>query len=221
MDQREESLGIGLYSVSDAARLLRTPSATLWRWVRGYVQELRTGPKQYSPVLAPKAEPTLSFGDLVELMYVREFRRIGIKLDLIRQVANRYRSEWDVDYPFATQRFAVGGRELLTKENEEWRGALSGQAVLFATLGKQLVHLGDFTSEWRPLGASHAVLVTPTRAFGKPIDDTSGTHTFVLASAVLAGETPAQVSWFYGTTANAVKDAVEFERGLVGHVSVR
>lgn len=217
----ESPLGVGLYTVSDAARLLRTPSRTLSRWVAGYVATLRNGPKSYAPVLARSESLSLTFGDLVELMYVREFRRIKVSLEEIRNVARIYRDRWQVDYPFATKKFAVEGTKLLANENASWREALTGQGTMFAQLAKELVHVGDLSCVWRPLGEEHEVVLDPERAFGKPIDHQSGTHTFVLYSAVEKGETPASVAWFYGTSIDSVKDAVAFEQDFGARVPVR
>lgn len=78
----EETLGIGLYSIVEAGRLLQTPRRTLSRWIDGYVLKLRGGTKAYAPIIARTDEKSyLTFGDLVELMYVRGFRNEGISLD--------------------------------------------------------------------------------------------------------------------------------------------
>lgn len=210
-----DGLGVGLYSMGEAARLLRTPRRTLSRWVEGYVHELRGGPKSYPPVIDWEDGSALTFGDLVELMYVRGFRVGGVALDEIRGVARKYREEWSTPYPLATKRFATDGRNLLIGEGEDWRHALTGQHQLFFNeLCARFVHTGDFTSEWRPLGQEHGVLLNPERSFGKPIDDLSGAHTFVLAQAAAAGDLPERIAWWYGTTTAAVLDAVAFEREI-------
>jgi uncharacterized protein (DUF433 family) len=206
-------LGVGLYSLAEASHLLRTPRRTLSRWLDGYVLQLRDGYKSYLPVMASKDETVLSFGDLIELMYVRSFRNKGVQLDEIRQVAHSYRHLWNTRYPLATKRFATDGRNLLLEEGEAWRTALSGQqCAFFDEIGEQLVHTGDLASEWRPLGGDRQVVLDPSRAFGKPIDFKSGAHTYILAKAVEAGSTVKEVAWWYETSEGAVQDAVVFER---------
>lgn len=198
--------------MTEAARLLRTPRRTISRWAVGYVQELRHGKKAYEPVIDWEAGDAFTFGDLVELMYVRGFRHGGVPLDEIRRTAKKYRGEWETPYPLATKRFATDGRNLLLKEGEVWKHAFSGQhRLFFEELGAKLVHVGDFTSEWRPLGAERSVVVNPGRSFGKPIDDASGAHTYVLSQALAAGDPAARIAWWYGTSEQAVLDASEFE----------
>ena len=211
-----DTLGVGLYSLPEAVRLLKTPRRTLERWMEGYVRRLRGGEKAYAPIIEWDAGSPLTFGDLVELMYVRGFRNGGVPLDEIRRAAAKYRVDWGTPYPLATKRFASYGKNLLLQEGELWRHALSGQHSLqFDELGRRLVHRGDLTAEWRPLGADHEVVLNPERALGKPIDNLSGAHTFVLFQSMEAGGTPAKIAWWYGTTEAAVLDAIEFERDLL------
>lgn len=210
-----ETLGVGIYSLVDAARLLKTPRRTLSRWVEGYVQELRYGTKEYAAVIARDEESALTFGDLVELMYVRGFRDAGVKLDEIRATAGKFRKAWGDSYPLATKRFATDGKGMLIELGGNWQHALTGQHhAFFEEIGRQLVHVGDLASEWRPLGRDRAVVLHPNRAFGKPIEDISGAHTYVLAQALMAEEDAGAVAWWYGTTTSAIEDAAEFERSM-------
>jgi len=205
-------LGVGLYSLADAARLLKAPRRTLSRWVEGYVQVLRSGEKAYSPVIETSDASILSFGDLVELLYVKGFRDAGVSLDEIRQTVGHFRIAWNESYPLATRKFATNGRNLLLEEGGEWKTALSRQHCAFIEeIGQRLIHLGDLASEWRPLGPEHQVVLNPYRSFGKPIDRESGTHTAVLVQAVEAGDSLESVAWWYGTSTQGISDAIEFE----------
>ncbi len=210
-----QSLGVGLYSIVEAARLLKTPRRTLSRWVEGYVRELRSGVKSYAPMIDRDEETTLSFGDLIELMYVRGFRLAGVPLPELRDAGIRFRQEWETQFPLATKRFATDGKHLLVNGGAYWHNALTGQqAAFFEDIGRQLAHVGDLASEWRPLGQGRSVLLNPDRAFGKPIDDESGAHTHVLSLALTAEKDADAVAWWYGTSKQAVEDAAEFEASM-------
>ena len=208
-------LGVGLYSIVEAARLLKTPPRTLRRWVNGYVDELRGGERTYAPVIATDENPVLSFGDLIELRYVRKFRDAKVELEAIRLAAAKFREEWDTPYPFATRRFANDGRSLLVDLGGEWQDALSGQHMaFFEELNAENIYTEDLTSEWRPLGTAHKVLLSPERAFGKPIEEISGAHTHVLSLAMATEQDLGKVAWWFGTTSEAVADAARFEADL-------
>ena|GEM_PF-1079706 len=207
-----DSLGIGLYSVAEAARLLHTPRRTISRWVEGYVGRLRT----YPSVLGKENESTLAYGDLIELLYVRGFRKLGVSLEELRIATHRFKTEWHTSYPLATERFAANGRSLLWEFGGVWRQVLDGQqSAFFDELATRVIHDGNLAVEYRPLGASRSVVLSPHRAFGKPIDSGSGTHTYLLANALQAEKEASRVAWWYGTTTEAVLDASEFESQLV------
>ncbi len=183
------------------------------RWVNGYVHLLRQGEKFYPPAIKRTDEEALTFGDLVELLYVREFRDRGVGLGEIVHTADEFRREWSTQYPFATKRFATDGQGLLLQRGTDWEHALTGQKqAFFEELGMQLVHIGDLAAEWRPLGTSKSILLSPDRAFGKPIEDGSGAHTHVLSQAYEASHDANSVGWWYGISAKAVLDAVQFEK---------
>ena len=206
------TLGVGLYSIVEAARLLKTSRQTVTRWAEGYSYELQSGLRTHSAVIQREEDSPLSFGDLVELMYVREFRRANVKLEVIREASRKFRTEWDTPYPLATKKFATDGRSLLLKLGGEWKNALTGQhQAFFEDIGKQLVHINNLTSEWRPLGQDHQVILSPDLSFGKPIEVLSGAHTFVLAQAMRGDQSAKEVAWWYGTTIEGVHDAVTFE----------
>ncbi|MFN7172933.1 MAG: hypothetical protein ACK4P3_09155 [Fimbriimonadaceae bacterium] len=177
--------------------------------------ELRGGSKRYPPAGNFSQDAFLTFADLIELLYVREFRARDVPLADIRDANLKYRNEWGVDYPFATKRFATSGRDLLIKEQEIWKNCLTGQQVLpMESFTKQLVHEGDFVTEWRPLGTERSVLLSPDRAFGQPIEDKSGVRTITLHNAVLAGDSPEEVALWYETSPASVLEAVQFEKWL-------
>lgn len=209
-----EALGLGLYTIADAARLLRTPRQTVARWLNGYVRELRHETKFYPPILHRSAiANSLTFGDLVEMMYIREFRRINIDLKEIRLTAEKFRIEWNTPYPLATERFLTDGKRLLLEHPSGWQHASTGQIqASFEEISRHLVHLGDFSCEWMPLGINRQVVLSPNRSFGKPIDNRSGAHTYVLARAIADGNSVDKVAWWYETSPQAVKDSVEFEQ---------
>jgi len=207
---------IGLYSIGDAARLLKTERRTLARWVQGYTENLKSEVKAYAPVIAGGRDSLLTFGDLIELMYVKGFRERRVELETIRQVSAKYSKQWETEYPFATKRFAIGAREILLQESDEWSECLSGQGFVFADrIAEQLVHTGDLASEWHPLGRDRAVVVDPRRSFGKPIDTNSGTSTYVLYKATEGGDSAESVAWWYGTNVESVLDSREFEISLL------
>lgn len=84
------TIGVGFYTRSEAAHLLRVDPETLRRWVQGYRYTLRTGrQRQKAPVVPPSLPivqhvSLLSFVDLIELRVVRALIERGVSLQAIR-----------------------------------------------------------------------------------------------------------------------------------------
>ena len=108
-------LGIGFYTIAEAARLVRIPAPKVRRWLSGYDYkidgELRHMPRLWTPQL-PKLDnhQELGFRDLVELRFVHAFIEQGLGLRTIRRCMNYARNCIADDHPFSTRQFRTDGR---------------------------------------------------------------------------------------------------------------
>lgn len=213
---RKPDMGTGIYTVAEAARLLQVSSRKVTGWADKYVHH-RDGEKRISPPVLDRerAQPgLLTFHDLIELYFVREFRKAGVSLPQIRDAAKILRNEWNTAYPFALQKIAVApGGHLV--EREELRTVLGRQQVF--DFARQFFRDVDFDAEglataWHPLGKDHLVVLDPKRAFGAPIDIRSGVRTDVLYRMFIAEDHDAEVvAQWYEVAPEAVEHAVRFE----------
>src|SRR5882757_3049687 len=83
-------LGIGYYSVPEAARLLGMPPRTINRWLGGYSYSNRGMPSVMEPLWIPQLPKVdghieLGFRDLIELRFVHAFVKAGLGLYAIRR----------------------------------------------------------------------------------------------------------------------------------------
>lgn len=109
----------GVYSYREAARLLGVSSRRVSRWADGYIFKVRYGQHASAPVLQSSSHTkgVLSFPELVELFFVREFVALGVVLPHIRATAEALAKEVGA-FPFTKRQLIVGGRELLVKESD-------------------------------------------------------------------------------------------------------
>lgn len=101
-----------LYSVTEAARLLRIPSGTLRRWLEGW--EVRG--TLYEPVIrtAPTGADAVTWAEFIEAGFLREYRLAKrVSLQRMRPFLERARSELNVPYPLAHFKPFVSNRELV------------------------------------------------------------------------------------------------------------
>lgn len=208
-------LGTGIYTVSEAARLLQVPSRTLKRWAEGYVYVRNGDQRRSGPLLdRENAEPgLLTFYDLVELFFVKEFRKDNqVELPHIRAAAARLRERWQTPYPFALKRIVELNRQLVEEATSE---TVLGQQRIFE-FGRQFFRNVDFDEDglamaWHPLGKDKLIVVDPQRSFGAPIDTRSGIRTDVLYRQYRAEGDAESVADWYEIPVEAVEQAIEFE----------
>lgn len=106
----------GVYSYREAARLLGVTSQRVARWADGYVFQLKDGKGASKPVLQTERNPgVLSFPELWELFFVKEYVALGVGLPQIRATAENLAKEFG-PLPFSKEKLLVGGRELLVRE---------------------------------------------------------------------------------------------------------
>jgi uncharacterized protein (DUF433 family)/DNA-binding transcriptional MerR regulator len=226
----EQSLvGIGLYTVSEAERLVDVRSQTIRRWLRGYRTRSQTTGREMPPVWRAEVLPInnvlgLSFLDLMELRFVRAFRRHGVSLTIIRKTAERAEELFQRDHPFTRARFRTDGRDIFAEivEKEGGRKLLDlsrNQYAFHQMLDSSLyasleISLGDDVLRWYPLFPKKSVIVDPQWAFGRPITAKGGVPTEVLAKAVEVEGSVNRVARWYEVPVQAVRAAVEFEDKL-------
>jgi uncharacterized protein (DUF433 family) len=223
-----ELLGRGLYSPAEASRLTRVPIRRINRWTRGYWYTERGKRAWSNPIVGSGAEhlgdaPFLDFADLMEIRCLSALRDRRIGWRVIRQSSVRGKEVLG-PHPFSSDRFRVVGRTLLADIAGEFgdrqlidlaRDQFVFDQIVLETMRKG-VHYADKEKPqwWTPLGEDRTVMVHPSRAFGAPIVFPGSIRTRVLYGSYRAEGSYDDVAHWYGVSAAAVNDAVEFEESI-------
>jgi uncharacterized protein (DUF433 family) len=228
--ERSASLGRGVYTGREAARLSMLRSERITPWVRGYSYTIGSGAKSSSPPIfaADRSNDgplSLSFLDLVEILFVRAFLAQGVSMRTIRCAATEGARIFDVKHPFCLKRFETDGRGIFAQVakdagDEAIVNLVSSQTVfprVIRPLFKQIEYdvVTELASVWWPRGREVPVVLDPARAFGTPIVAQRGVPTHVLAGPVEAGDSPELVAKWFEVPVAEVRAAVEFERSLL------
>lgn len=210
-----------VYGVSEAAGLLGLRPDRTRAWLDGYE---RSGVR-YPPVI--REEPTgadlVTWGEFVELGYLREYRRRGVPLQRLRPVIEELRREFETPYPLATTQPYVYGKELVLEVQERHDlptpiaiVVRSGQQVLLADPAKQFFRKVEFDptgqgaiNRIRPAGPASPVVIDPLVRFGRP--SVAGVATERLWELADAGETVEEIAKGYDLDDEAVRAAVAYE----------
>lgn len=230
--QTDSWLGKGLYSFREAGRLLGVPTDKLGRWAQGKTWIHAGQMRELSPALVASVRelderPTLTFADLIELLFVKGFREEGLPLPVIRKAAEQAARMYNTDHPFTIRRFATDGREIFGTvaeegESEHVMELIRGQVVIPQVLDrymKQLEYdLGTGPAvRWWPKGRDGLVRIDPRVSFGAPTVSV-GVPTETLFHAFNANDQDADaVARWYEVPKADVLAAVAFETELLGH----
>ena len=210
-----------VYSLSEAARLLRVTPAKLRWWMEGGTR----GAKQYPPILRKEPSKTseVSWGEFVEAAYLREYRK-HLQLHHLRPLRERLTEEFGTPFPFAVAQPWTDARRLVWELQRKldipdvlWIVVESDHLSLSPPAGSfyKRVTFDPSTQEairYVIMEAPQPVYVNPLASFGIPT--VRGVRTEVLAELSLAGEHISTTLDIYGQhriTAQDVETAVEFE----------
>ena len=225
-------LGEGLYTVSEAARILQMRTATVRRWAAGYSFG-REGQKRFSRPLIQLStvegvdDVFLTFQNLIELLFIRLFYKEGVSLPTIRAAALEAQRDFNSKHPFAVKQFDTDGKGIFaTLEYRDVEGVAKSKVLKDLKLSQTVMdeiarpyfrnleysNLG--VVRYYPLGADKGIVLDPKRSFGKPIDERSGISTHVLYQMKRSGETNREIASWYGVSEKTVEIAVDYERLL-------
>lgn len=166
-----------VYGVGQAAELLGLGAPKVRNWLDGY----QRGARMYPPVIREESTGSdfVTWGEFVELGYLREFRRAGVSLQRMRPVIEGLRQILGTKYPLAHHDLYVSHREVVVGLQKEHDVAPSAHMVL--RTGQGVLELSDRAKAFlrkvefdpiavrlMPAGKESPVRVDPDVAFGMP-----------------------------------------------------
>lgn len=222
----ESGLGMGVYSVADASRLTGIPTRRVKRWIAGYEFRTTTGRRQSGPLVMrdyrrDDGVAQLSFRDLMELRFVDAFLEYGVGWKELRRSAKRASEQLGATHPFSTLGFRTDGHSLFAQCVDEsgdkhiWQ-LRDNQSVftrVIEPLLKGVEIRGSEMLRWWPLGNQAKVVIDPRRNFGRPVGQTSGIPSFVLAAYATSHSIRDAADWFE-VDRSEVRDCIRFEHRM-------
>src|ERR1700674_3933094 len=131
-------LGVGIYTVPEAARMARVSAARIRRWLKGYTYRYQDGKRRSPPVWTPDLPVlggilALSFRDLMEVRFVDYFLDAGVSWKTLRQAAAHAAEIVDSSHPFSTRTFKTDGKRIFA----EYAAKRAGSKSLLEVIQRQ------------------------------------------------------------------------------------
>jgi uncharacterized protein (DUF433 family) len=216
------------YSLTEAARYLRMPEATLRSWVVGRPYPTTAGERFFTPVirLPEIGLPVLSFVNMVEAHVLDAIRRQeNVALRKVRAAVAFLERHYNSQHPLVEHQFETDGLDLFIQEaglliNLSREGQLAMREVLASYLRRVErdvkglpIRLYPFTRKREP-EEPRVVVIDPFVSFGRPVLTGTGIATIVLAERFKAGESVEELAKDYGRTTLDIQEALRCELPL-------
>ncbi len=210
-----------VYGVGQASSLLGLRQDKVRGWLDGYER----GGVQYAPVIreASTGSDLVTWGEFVELGYLREYRRARVSLQHIRPVIERLRQEFGVRYPLAHAQPLIYDHQLVTRIQEETNldpslaiVIRSGQELILAREVEAYLQKVEFTDDVvariRPAGKTSPVVIDPEFSFGRP--SIRGVATERIAELYRSGDSAEFLAETYELPIGDINAAIAYETQL-------
>lgn len=225
-------LGIGIYTYSDASRILRISTQKLHKWADGYRYSYK-GTIRNKPPLFGRTYPELAeqhfltFTDLVQLYLVNKFRQERISMQVIRSTADRVAHMLNTDHPFASMKFHTDGKRIIGEIRDaspdgfprNYLEDLSRAQIVMETVRPFLIDQLDYTSDgiarqfW-PFGKNSGIVIDPKRCYGAPILSNCSVPTLPIYQMFVAGDPIDTIADVYKIDSIEVELAIRYEQAL-------
>ncbi len=210
-----------VYGIGQAAALLGLRHDRVGAWLDGY----RRRGVSYPPVIrdARTGSDSVTWGEFVELGYLREYRKARVSLQHIRPVIERLREIYGVRYPLAHAKPFVYDHQLVMRIQEEV--GLDPSLAIVIRSGQQLVlareveayllkveFADDVAARLHPAGRTSPVVIDPEMSFGRPA--IRGVATERLTELYRGGDSPEFLAEAYELPLEHIRAAIAFETQL-------
>ena len=222
-------LSSGIYSVSQAARLLNASPAKIRGWLVGH-HDKKQGPIIKREISLLEHSIVLSFINLIEARFISAFSKHGIPVVSIRAMADEAKRILNSDHPFASKAIFGADKKSIFIIGEQGRGRkrprhlydLRGRNVamydiLYREIEAEIVYgPSGLAQEWYPRkDIAPAVVLHPKLAFGQPSLRDYGVPTSTLYATYLSErKNAAAVARWFDVPIGAVQQAIKFEEEM-------
>jgi uncharacterized protein (DUF433 family) len=214
------------YTLAEAARYLRLPSATLRSWVLGRQYPTAKGSSDFPPLILPasKQPPLLSFSNLIEAHVLWALRtEHGVPVKALRDALAYAEKTLRIKRLLLRPELrANAGKVFLDRYGELIDLPASGQLAMRQLFNEHLKRIEWDTSNFPvrlypflsivSASGERPIVINPYIAFGRPVVERKGVSTSAIVERIDAGESVEDVANDYDLGKTEIEQAILYER---------
>jgi uncharacterized protein (DUF433 family) len=214
------------YPLTEAARYLKLPAATLRAWTLGRRYPTMQGKGDFRPVIRPASgkPPLLSFWNLIEAHVLRALRADhGVSVKAVRQAVEFAEKKLGIERLLLRPELCSNaGQVFLNRYGQLIDLSASGQLAMRQVLNAHLKRVTwdekRFPIRLHPFvvgettGSGMPIAIDPSISFGRPVIISRGIKTATIVARIDAGEATADLAADYDLSLAEIEDAVLYER---------
>lgn len=213
--QYNAQLGEGVYSVSDAAEILRLPTYKVRRWLKEYWNKrLMGGNIAYS--WGEGRDVAFNFATLIEFYVFFQLKEAGVRTKKILIAHEKLAHRFKTPVPFASlQLLTDGGRILFYADGGDIVDVEPNFQYNFKEIIQPFCRKIEFdcdkiATRFYPLGKDTQIVVDPHHQFGQPTIENTNILPHTIWTYYKGGETPEFIASIFDLTHKQIADAIKF-----------
>jgi len=219
------------YTLAEASQLADISRWRVARWLKGYEYTYKAGSERREgkkdAVIRHSDEPSASFLDLIDLLFVKKFIEHGFTLQFLRNALEEARTLLGTPH-FARSKFFTSGNQIvleLEPTSKYMIALMTGGQSVIPQIVEQLDDKIDFedvtgfgfATRWYPKGKHGLIMIDPQVSFGRPTLISRGIATENIFDLYLGENKKIEpVSRWFKIPAPEIRAAVNFQSGLAG-----
>lgn len=218
--ENKPQIGIGIYTASEIARILRIPYRTVYTWMNKYWDGTlgRNYGSNYSWI--NNGSRSVSFHTFIEFYVMMRFSEAGVKPKQVIEAHKELARMYKTAFPFALKEVLQGinsdGKHVYLKTKQgiiELNGTKQFNLDLIQLFFINLEFDNDnLASKFWPIGKEKSILIDPERRFGHPVIDGKNILPEVIFNHYKAGDPVAYIAHVYKLSEQEVNNALEYCR---------
>jgi len=216
--ENKPKIGLGIYTASEIARILRVPYRKVYTWMNKY-WDGKIG-KDYGSKYSwdINGKRAVSFHTFIEFYVMMRFSEAGVKPKQVLEAHAELAKMYSTPFPFARKEVLNGiksdGKHVFLKNKEgiiELNGTKQFNLNLIEMFFINLEFDKDnLASRFWPIGKEKSILVDPKRRFGRPVIDGKNIFPEIIFSHHRAGDPIPYIAYVYQISEAEVSHALEY-----------